>query len=126
MMAVTSFFRYKEKAYKLRDIFLDRPMRPVDTGVYWIEYVLRHKGASHLRSPALDLSLPQYLLLDVIALSIAAAVMTYFILYILFRYLCTRCIMWWPRETLIFERRLFRKNISFILCLLWRYKIKAN
>lgn len=121
-----SHSRYKEKAYKLRDIFLDRPMRPVDLGVYWIEYVLRHKGAPHLRSPALDLSLSQYLLLDVIALSIATAVMTYFILYILFRYLCTRCIKWWPREKLIFERRLFRKNISFILCLLWRYKIKAN
>lgn len=110
---------------KLRDIFLDRPIPPLETGVYWIEYVLRHKGAHHLRSPALDLTLAQYLLLDVVALSIALVLMTTFILHKLFRYLCTRCIKWWPKEKLVFEKRLFR-NFSVFMCLLWRYKAKPN
>lgn len=118
-------FRYKENMLKLRDIFLDRPLPPLETGVYWIEYVLRHNGAPHLRSPSLDLTLAQYLLLDVAALSIALIVMTAFILHKLFRYLCTRCIKWWPKEKLVFEKRLFR-NFSVFLCLLWRYKAKAN
>ncbi|KAM3962556.1 UDP-glycosyltransferase UGT47A1 [Aphomia sociella] len=118
--------KYKENALKLRDVFLDRPLPPLETGIYWIEYVLRHKGAAHLRSPALDLSMPQYLLLDVVALSLAIAIMTIFILHILFRYLCTRCIRWWPKEKLVFEKRLFRRNISVFLCLLWKYKVKPN
>ncbi|XP_063367359.1 UDP-glucosyltransferase 2-like [Cydia amplana] len=117
--------KYKENALKLRDIFLDRPLSPLDTGVYWIEYVLRHKGAGHLRSPALDLHPAQLMLLDVIALSVALTILLTFILYILFRYLCTRCIKWWPKEKLVFEKRLFRRN-SFLLCLLWNYKAKVN
>ncbi|XP_072930001.1 UDP-glycosyltransferase UGT5-like [Epargyreus clarus] len=118
--------RYKENALKLRDKFLDRPMPPLETGVYWIEYILRHKGASHLRSPALDLSTTQYLLLDVALLSIAITAMTIYILHKLFRYLCTRCVRWWPKEKVVFEKRFFRRNISLFHCFLWIYKIKTN
>jgi len=35
--------------------------------VYWTEYVIRHKGALHLRSAVLDLTWYQYFQLDVIA-----------------------------------------------------------
>jgi glucuronosyltransferase len=35
--------------------------------VFWTEYVIRHKGAPHMRSAALDLAWYQYFLLDVIA-----------------------------------------------------------
>ncbi|XP_013192144.2 UDP-glucosyltransferase 2 [Amyelois transitella] len=117
--------KYKENALKLRDIFLDRPLPPLETGVYWIEYVLRHKGARHLRSPALDLTFPQYILLDVAALSLVITAMTIYILHKLFRYLCTRCIRWLPSQ-LVFEKQLFRRNVSLFLCLLWKYKVKAN
>lgn len=41
-------------------------MSALDTAVYWVEYVIRHKGAYHLRSAAVDLSWYQYYLLDVI------------------------------------------------------------
>lgn len=34
--------------------------------VYWISYLLRHNGASHLRSAVYEVSLYQYFLLDVI------------------------------------------------------------
>ncbi|XP_023939995.2 UDP-glucosyltransferase 2-like [Bicyclus anynana] len=117
--------RYKENALRLKEMFLDRMLPPLETGVYWIEYVLRHKGAAHLRSPALDLSSPQYLLLDVIALSIAIASMTIFILHILFRYLCTRCIRWLPKD-IVLEKKLFRRNIRLFHCFLWIYKVKLN
>lgn len=40
-------------------------MPPLDTAIYWIEYVLKHKGATHLRLAGLDLHWFQYYLLDV-------------------------------------------------------------
>ncbi|XP_068619144.1 UDP-glycosyltransferase UGT5-like [Battus philenor] len=117
---------YKQNAIKLKEMFLDRPLPPLETGVYWIEYVLRHQGASHLRSPAIDLSYPQYLLLDIVAISIAITLLTTFILHLMFRYLCTRCIRWWPKEKLVFEKKLFKRNRSLLDCFIWIHKFKSN
>ena len=33
----------------------DQPMSPGDWATYWVEYVLNHQGASHLRSPAMQI-----------------------------------------------------------------------
>lgn len=41
-------------------------MTPLETGVYWTEYVLRHKGAPHMASPARDLNWFQYYMYDVV------------------------------------------------------------
>ncbi|KAJ3657226.1 hypothetical protein Zmor_016242 [Zophobas morio] len=57
--------KYREKIYKLKDLFSDQPMSGVDKSVWWIEYVLRHGGAKHLRSAAVDMSWFEYYLLDV-------------------------------------------------------------
>lgn len=47
--------------------YKDRPMSPLDTAVYWTEYVIRHKGnTGHLKTAAVDMPWHQYLLLDVI------------------------------------------------------------
>ncbi|XP_049767863.1 UDP-glycosyltransferase UGT5-like [Schistocerca cancellata] len=64
--------RYQEMAKKKSVVFHDRPQKPLDTAVYWVEYVLRHGGAAHMRSASLDLSWYQYLLLDVAAVALAA------------------------------------------------------
>ncbi|KAG8336178.1 hypothetical protein J6590_050380, partial [Homalodisca vitripennis] len=50
LRAVLYDSRYRESAKLLSERFRDRPMSPLDTAVYWTEYVLRHKGARHLRS----------------------------------------------------------------------------
>ncbi|CAK1583491.1 unnamed protein product [Parnassius mnemosyne] len=118
--------KYKQNSMKLKETFLDRPLPPLETAVYWIEYVLRHEGASHLRSPAQDLSFVQYILLDIVVISVAVTLVTVYILYILFRYLSRRCIRWWPKEKLVFEKRLFRRNRSVFHCLFWIYKFKPN
>ncbi|CAH1402287.1 unnamed protein product [Nezara viridula] len=57
---------YKENAVRRSKIMKDRPLSVMDNAVYWVEYVLRHRGAPHLRSAAVELSWYQYLLLDVI------------------------------------------------------------
>nr|XP_018904950.1 PREDICTED: UDP-glucuronosyltransferase 2B14-like [Bemisia tabaci] len=56
---------FRENVRRLSVLFRDRPMTPLDTAIYWIEYVLRHKGADHLRVASLDLAWYQYYLLDI-------------------------------------------------------------
>jgi len=57
---------YKENVQRVSDIFRDRPLEPRKSAVYWIEYVIRHRGAPHMRSAGLDLNWFQFYLLDVI------------------------------------------------------------
>ncbi|XP_034559533.1 UDP-glucuronosyltransferase-like [Notolabrus celidotus] len=59
--------RYKENVQRLSALHKDRPMDPIDLSVYWTEFVMRHKGAKHLRPAVHDLNWLQYFSLDVIA-----------------------------------------------------------
>ncbi|XP_002717170.1 UDP-glucuronosyltransferase 2A3 isoform X2 [Oryctolagus cuniculus] len=62
---------YKENAMRLSRIHHDQPMKPLDRAVFWIEFVMRHKGAKHLRVAAHDLTWYQYHSLDVIGFLLA-------------------------------------------------------
>lgn len=62
-------------------IFRDRPTKPLDTAVYWTEYIIRYKGAPHLRSAAVDMPLYQYLLLDIIAFLLLVFFITIMLIY---------------------------------------------
>ena len=53
----------RNAALKLSAKFLDRPMSPMETAVWWVEYVIR-RGGDTLRSPTLDLAWWQAELLD--------------------------------------------------------------
>lgn len=57
---------YKDNMIKLSQTHLDRPVKPLDLAVFWTEFVIRHKGATHLRVAAHDLTWIQYHSLDVI------------------------------------------------------------
>ncbi|XP_069313535.1 UDP-glucuronosyltransferase 2B4-like isoform X2 [Eulemur rufifrons] len=71
---------YKENAMKLSRIHHDQPMKPLDRAVFWIEFVMRHKGAKHLRVAAHDLTWFQYHSLDVIGFLLACVVTATFII----------------------------------------------
>ncbi|CAI6344338.1 unnamed protein product [Macrosiphum euphorbiae] len=73
--------KYMENAKTASKIFKDRPMSPASQVVYWTEYVLRHKGAPHLTSHAMNLSWYQYYLLDVIALILVFIIVLVFLSY---------------------------------------------
>lgn len=60
-------------------------MSPMDTAIYWTEYVIRHHGAPHMRTAGADLPLYQYLLLDVIAVIVTTILAIIFVTYIVFR-----------------------------------------
>lgn len=55
---------FREKIIKRSMIMKDRPLSPLDTAVYWIEYALKHKDLSHLRPASNNLTLYQLFLLD--------------------------------------------------------------
>ncbi|XP_069681761.1 UDP-glycosyltransferase UGT5-like isoform X4 [Periplaneta americana] len=76
---------YMENAKRTSRIFRDRPMSPMDTAIYWTEYVIRHRGAPHLRTAGADLPLYQYLLLDVIAVLLAGVLAVLFIIYFILK-----------------------------------------
>ncbi|XP_053294191.1 UDP-glucuronosyltransferase 1A1 [Pleuronectes platessa] len=70
---VINDIRYRENIQKLSAIHKDRPTEPLDLAVYWTEYVMRHKGAKHLKSAGQKLNWIQYYCLDVILLLVTVA-----------------------------------------------------
>ncbi|KAF2345767.1 UDP-glucuronosyl/UDP-glucosyltransferase, partial [Trinorchestia longiramus] len=56
--------KYEEAVTKQSVIMRDQPLSPEETVIYWTEYVIRHKGAPHLRSPFKDLTWYQVYNLD--------------------------------------------------------------
>ncbi|XP_034240866.1 UDP-glucuronosyltransferase 2B15-like isoform X2 [Thrips palmi] len=63
--------RYLQRAKEVARLFRDRPRAAMAEAVWWIEYVVRNRGAKHLRPLGADMPLYQYLLLDVVALALA-------------------------------------------------------
>lgn len=60
---------------RLKQLALDTPMTGLEKAVWWTEYVIRNKGAKHLRNPAADIPLYQYYLIDVISFLVSMAVL---------------------------------------------------
>ncbi|KAF5287366.1 hypothetical protein FQA39_LY15969 [Lamprigera yunnana] len=58
---------YKVEVTKFADVAEDQPMTGLEKAIWWTEYVIRHKGAKHLRSPILDVPSYRYFMLDIIA-----------------------------------------------------------
>ncbi|XP_069741487.1 2-hydroxyacylsphingosine 1-beta-galactosyltransferase-like isoform X2 [Narcine bancroftii] len=74
LTTVTTDPRYKKQAMHLSKLFRDQPLHPVNRTVYWLDYVLRHDGAAHLRPALYEMSFYQYHMLDVAAIFTACAV----------------------------------------------------
>uniref|UniRef100_A0A9J8D8F0 UDP-glucuronosyltransferase n=1 Tax=Cyprinus carpio carpio TaxID=630221 RepID=A0A9J8D8F0_CYPCA len=70
---------YKEKMTELSAIHRDRPIEPLDLAVFWTEFVMRHKGAVHLRPAAHELNWIQYHSLDVIGFLLLILVTVIFV-----------------------------------------------
>lgn len=73
-------FRYKKQIRNLKSVLLDHPMSGLEKAVWWCEYVIRHKGTKHLRSPTADIPLYEYLLLDVFAVILITLYLLYKVL----------------------------------------------
>uniref|UniRef100_A0A8C4EYT8 Glucuronosyltransferase n=1 Tax=Dicentrarchus labrax TaxID=13489 RepID=A0A8C4EYT8_DICLA len=58
---------YKQNMLKLSQLHHDKPIKPIDSAIFWIEYVMRYKGAAHLRTESYKLPWYAYHSLDVMA-----------------------------------------------------------
>ncbi|XP_045415502.1 UDP-glucuronosyltransferase 1-6 isoform X1 [Lemur catta] len=72
---------YKENIMRLSSLHKDRPVEPLDLAVFWVEFVMRHKGAPHLRPAAHDLTWYQYHSLDVIGFLLAVVLTLAFVTF---------------------------------------------
>ncbi|XP_008582274.1 PREDICTED: UDP-glucuronosyltransferase 2A2 isoform X1 [Galeopterus variegatus] len=79
LRAVINEPSYKENAMRLSRIHHDQPMKPLDRAIFWIEFVMRNKGAKHLRVAAHDLNWVQYHSLDVIGFLLACVATAVFL-----------------------------------------------
>lgn len=73
-------------------------MSPLDTAMYWTEYVIRHKGAPHLRSSAIGMPWYQYYLIDVLLVVLLSIVAIIVLLYYLIFKVLLRLINKKPKE----------------------------
>ncbi|XP_059192108.1 UDP-glucuronosyltransferase 2C1-like [Centropristis striata] len=69
---------YRENMQRLSRLHRDQPMKPLDRAVFWIEYVMRHKGARHLQAKSIKMSWIVYYSIDVIAALLAVALLVIF------------------------------------------------
>ncbi|KAI4887101.1 hypothetical protein NFI96_025747 [Prochilodus magdalenae] len=82
---------YKESSMRLSRIHHDRPVKPLDEAVFWMEYVMRNKGAGHLRVAAHNLTWYEYHCLDVLAFLISVLAVVFYILIKTCGFLIRRC-----------------------------------
>nr|XP_019560415.2 UDP-glucuronosyltransferase 2B1-like [Aedes albopictus] len=68
--------QYQENMNRVSAVFRDRPVPALDEALYWVEYVIRHKGAPQLRSAGLDLPWVSFAMLDVMALVLGVLLLT--------------------------------------------------
>ncbi len=74
-------FRYEENAKFQSKLFKDRPLGPMETAIYWTEYVMRYGGASHLKSAAMELYWFQYIGLDIALVYLMAIISLVYLIY---------------------------------------------
>ncbi|CAH0598235.1 unnamed protein product [Chrysodeixis includens] len=66
---------YRQNIVRLDNLMKDQVQTPLERAVWWTEYVLRHGGAKHLRSPAANISWAEYLELELV-LTLLAGLLT--------------------------------------------------
>ncbi|XP_051806760.1 UDP-glucuronosyltransferase 2A1-like [Acanthochromis polyacanthus] len=71
---------YREKMKVLSSLHRDQPMKPLDRAMFWIEFVMRHKGAAHLRTESYKMSTIQYHSIDVAAFLLAVVLFIFAVL----------------------------------------------
>ncbi|XP_050092818.1 UDP-glycosyltransferase UGT5-like [Anopheles aquasalis] len=76
---------YRTVAQTISARYRDQPQNPMDLAVFWVEYVIRHKGAVHLKSAGQELGILQYHGIDVFATIIGVPVL---FVYLLSKLLC--------------------------------------
>ncbi|KAG8228496.1 UDP-glycosyltransferase [Ladona fulva] len=83
---------YSINMKNIQSIIADQRDHPLDRAVYWIEYVLRNKGAKHLRPAAADLKWYQLYMVDIFFVMIVIPNLALICIgYIILKFIKKRC-----------------------------------
>lgn len=81
--------RYLTKVKHTSQIFKDQPLSPLETAKFWVEYVIRHKGAPNLKSVAPTLSTIVYYNIDAYCILFVAVMLVVLVpIFVLRKILC--------------------------------------
>ena len=64
---------YRHSMQRLSRLHRDTPLKPMDSAIFWVEFVMRNKGAPHLRTQAYRMPWYSYYCVDVLLLLLAVA-----------------------------------------------------
>ncbi|XP_043235548.1 UDP-glucuronosyltransferase 1A7-like [Amphibalanus amphitrite] len=90
MAAALSAERLAAARHRQR-LMAEQPVPPRDLAVHWVEHVMRHGGAPHLRSVGAELNFFQYYSLDVLAFLLAVLLLALKLLIAMLK-CCCRCV----------------------------------
>lgn len=77
--AVIHDSKYRQQAKYRQSLLRDQKISPLETAIYWTEYVIRNNGAYHLQTPGRNMGFLQYYSLDVLCFFIVTLIMLRFL-----------------------------------------------
>ncbi|XP_068217352.1 UDP-glycosyltransferase UGT5-like [Palaemon carinicauda] len=77
---VSNNTRYLNNVRVASRLMREQPTSPKELAVFWSEYIIKHKGAPHLRSPAMDLTWLEFFLVDALVFMVLVGGLTYALL----------------------------------------------
>ncbi|XP_053720663.1 UDP-glucuronosyltransferase 2A2-like [Synchiropus splendidus] len=72
---------YRTNMERLSRLHRDQPIKPLDNALFWIEFVMRHKGAAHLRTESYKLPWYSYHSVDVMVFLLLVILLILLLLY---------------------------------------------
>ncbi|XP_067348249.1 UDP-glucuronosyltransferase 2A2-like [Channa argus] len=90
LMEVLHQDSYRQNMQRLSRLHRDQPVAPMDQAIFWVEYVMRHKGAPHLRTEAYKMPWYSYYCVDVLLVLLTAATLLLLTALSVVRLLCCR------------------------------------
>ncbi|XP_057697958.1 UDP-glucuronosyltransferase 2B16-like [Corythoichthys intestinalis] len=80
---------YRNNMQKLSKLHKDQPIPPLDNALFWIEFVMRHQGAAHLRTESYKLPWYAYYSVDVYLFLSGVVLVLLLTFFIVMRLLCS-------------------------------------
>ncbi|XP_069030574.1 UDP-glucuronosyltransferase 2A2-like [Embiotoca jacksoni] len=80
---------YRMNMQRLSRLHRDQPITPMDNAVFWIEFVMRHKGAAHLKAASYRLPWYSYHSVDVVLFLAGVVLLVLLTIFVSMRCLCT-------------------------------------
>lgn len=78
MLNLVYIFSYKRNIVRLREIINERPIKPLDEAIWWIEHIMKY-GSKHLLPPAFNMSWTEYYEINLI-ITVLIILVTMFVL----------------------------------------------